>query len=113
VTPGRDDAPPSGDSDRPADATFHALTRALTDQWEAARDGRLERVAELAEQVDALLAEARKARRELSEADRQALLDQHGRLCLALAQQQSELAGRRQRLRRGRRGARAYARTTP
>jgi hypothetical protein len=102
-----DDGAPS------AETVFHALARALTDQLDAARRGRVDEVAALADRVDALLAEAREVRVVLSDADRQRLLDLHGQVRLALAQQQTELAGRRDRLRRGREGARGYARTTP
>jgi len=97
------------DNHRPAGAVFGALAQALTDQLDAARRGRLEEVSALSQRVDALLAEARGARPALSEADRQTLLDLHGRVRLALVQQQTELAGRRDRLRRGKRSARAYA----
>jgi hypothetical protein len=111
------DNPPAADDDgraadggsRPADATFHALARALTDQLDAARRGRMEEVSALADRVDTLLAEARRARPALSEADRQTLFDLHGQVRLALVQQQTELAGRCARLRRGKRGTRAYA----
>jgi len=109
VTRGRDGTGAAGDGPAPCASRFQALTRALTDQLDAARRGRLERVAELAQRVDALLAGAREAGPALSDADRQRLLDLHGQVRLTLAQQQTELAGRRQRLKQGKRGARAYA----
>ncbi len=97
----------------PADATFRALACALSDQLDAARRGRVDDVAALADRVDALIAEARQAGSILRDEDRQRLLDLHGQVRLALAQQQTELADRRDRLRAGRRGTRAYARTKP
>ncbi|MEA3367844.1 MAG: hypothetical protein U9R68_07005 [Planctomycetota bacterium] len=116
MTRGRDNAPrtghdsrPAGDGPAPCASRFQALARALTDQLDAARRGRLERVAELAQRVDALLAGAREAGAALSDADRRRLLDLHGQVRLTLAQQQTELARRRERLKRGKRGARAYA----
>ncbi|MFO8012984.1 MAG: hypothetical protein R6X20_06720 [Phycisphaerae bacterium] len=116
MTPGPNNTAPADDDGRAADggscsadATFHALACALTDQLDAARRGRVEEVAALADRVDALLAEARRTRAALSEAERRTLLDLHGQVRLALAQQQMELADRRERLRRGKRGTRAYA----
>lgn len=92
-----------------AGATFQALTRALTEQLEAARRGRLEEVETLAGQVDALLAKARRAGAALREADRRRLRNLHEKVRLALAQQQAELADRRAHLRRGKGTVRAYA----
>jgi hypothetical protein len=107
--PADDDGRAADEGPRPAYATFHALAGALTDQLDAARRGRVEEVAALADRVDALLAEARRTCLALSEAEQQRLRDLHGQVRLALAQQQRELAGRCERLRRGKQGTRAYA----
>ncbi len=92
-----------------ADARVETLVQVLTDQWQAARRGRLDRVGELADRARRLAAEARDAGVRLSEADRRRLLDLHGKVRLALAQQQADLDRRRKRLRRGKGGIRGYA----
>lgn len=113
MTRDADDDGRTGGASPSAEATFHALATALTDQLDAARRGRVEEVAVLADRVDALLVEARAAGSALGDADRRRLLALHAQVRLALAQQQTELAARRDRLRAGKRGTRAYARTTP
>jgi hypothetical protein len=102
----------AGPDGSPAAGSFQALAQALADQLEAARTGRLDRVEELAGRVDALLADARRAGVQASDADRRRLLDLHARVRLALAQQQDELGRRHRLVRRGKRGTRAYAETS-
>lgn len=102
-------AGPPADDASPAGAALRALAQSLSDQLDAARRGRVGDVAALADRVDALIAEVREAGSVLRDADRQRLLDLHGQVRLVLAQQQTELADRRDRLRAGKRGARAYA----
>jgi len=112
VTDDRNAAEPAGTSQRPANACFDTLVRVLTDQLHAARRGRLDRVRELAEHARTLSAEARDAGLRLPDADRRRLLGLHGKVRLALAQQQADLARRRERLRRGKGGIRGYANDT-
>lgn len=92
-----------------AGACLQTLARLLADQLDAARRGRLDGVARLAERVDACLADTRRAGVALSDADRRHLLDLHGRVRLALAQQQAEVGRQRERVRKGKRGVGAYA----
>jgi len=98
---------PSGD----AAACVQALAAALAEQLDAARRGDLDRVDGLARRVDGLLAESRAAGDRLDEAGRRRLLDLHGQVGLALAQQRKEVAEQRERIAAGKRSARAYRRS--
>jgi len=97
----------------PADAAarVQALAAALADQLDAARRGDLDTVERLARRVDALLAGGRAAAGRLDETTRRRLLDLHGRVGLALAQQRQEAAGQRARVAAGKRSTRAYQRS--
>jgi len=99
-----------GDAPGAAAASVQTLAAALADQLDAARRGDLDGVERLARRVDALLADVRDAGGRLDEAARRRLLDLHGRVGLALAQQRQEVADQRQRLAAGRRFTRAYER---
>jgi len=92
-----------------ADACLEALARLLAEQLNAARQGDLGRVDRLAKQVDGRLADARRAGMTLSEADRDRLLDLHGRVRLTLAQQKDDVARQWNQVRQGKRGLGAYA----
>ena len=102
------DATPGAAASGDAAACVQALAAALAEQLDAARRGDLDRVEGLARRVDGLVAEARAAGARLDEAGRRRLLDLHGRVGLALAQQRSEVAEQRERIAGGKRTAQAY-----
>ena len=97
-------ATPPGDEADP----FAGLVRALADQLDAARRGRLDRVIESMERADALIEQARAAGHAASPARRREVRRLHDQVRLCLAQQHDELMRRRKQLTRGKGTLRAY-----
>jgi len=97
-------ATPPGDGADP----FAGLVRALADQLDAARCGRLDRVIESIERADALIEQARAEGHAASPARRREVRRLHDQVRLCLVQQHDELMRRRKKLARGKGTLRTY-----